>query len=85
MPERFVQSHIRNLPLFQRLTPQQLAAMAEAFQVLRFEPNEVIFRQGQPSQGMFVFVSGRGVLTQAGTSVLGNANQIPQLVLSLLR
>ncbi len=67
MPERFVQSHIRNLPLFQRLTPAQLAQIAEAFQVLRFEPGETIFQQGQPSQGMFVFVSGRGLLTQIGS------------------
>jgi hypothetical protein len=67
MPERFVQSHIRNLPLFQRLTPGQLAEMAEAFQVLRFEPGETIFQQGQPSQGMFLFVAGRGVLTQVGS------------------
>ncbi len=66
MAERFVQSHIRNLPLFQRLTAPQLAEIAGAFQVLRFEPNEVVFRQGQPSQGMFVFASGRGVLTQVG-------------------
>ena len=67
MPERFVQSHIRKLPLFQRLTPGQLAEIANAFQVLRFEPGETVFQQGQPSQGMFVFVSGRGVLAQVGS------------------
>jgi hypothetical protein len=66
MAERFIQSHIKNLPLFERLTPQQLPEVAEAFQVLRLEPGNPLFQQGQSSQGYFVFVSGRGVLTQRG-------------------
>jgi CRP/FNR family transcriptional regulator, cyclic AMP receptor protein len=64
MADRFVMSHIRRLPLFAALPDQYLASLSEAFRVTRYEPGEVIFRQGMPSQGMYMFVSGRGVLLQ---------------------
>jgi CRP-like cAMP-binding protein len=58
----FVLNHIKNIPLFERLTPDQLGALSLQFQVLRFEPGEIVFAQGQPTQGMFVFVSGKALL-----------------------
>ena len=66
MPDRFVLSHIRRLPLFQRLDDEQLGLLSEAFQGARFEPGAVVFRQGEPSQGLYLFVSGRGLLVQTG-------------------
>ncbi|PJF25537.1 MAG: hypothetical protein CUN53_12275, partial [Phototrophicales bacterium] len=64
MTDRFVLNHIRNIPLFERLSPDQLGALSTAFQVLRFEPGEIVFAQGQPTQGMFVFISGKALLTR---------------------
>jgi hypothetical protein len=66
MADRFVLSHIKRFPLFERLTPQQLEAVANAVQVLRYQPGEIIFTQGQPATGAVIFASGRGELTQVG-------------------
>lgn len=51
--------------MFELLTPEQLALVASAFQILRFEPNQYLFQQGQPTQGLFVVVSGRAALVRA--------------------
>jgi hypothetical protein len=66
MADRFVQSHIRRLPLFERLSDRELGLISTAFQVMRFEPGEVVFYQGQPARGMYMFVSGQGALVQTG-------------------
>src|SRR5258705_12725811 len=67
MADRFVLSHLKRFPLFERLSPQQLEAVANAVQVLRYQPGEVIFTQGQPTTGAVIFASGRGELTQVGS------------------
>src|SRR5664279_316709 len=64
MAERFVQSHIRNLPLFEQFSPPQIGVLASVVQVLRFEPGQLIFQEAQPTHGLFLFVSGRGLLTR---------------------
>src|SRR5690349_16519290 len=64
MAERFIQSHIRRMLLFESLPDDQLEIVANAFQVLRFEPGALVFRQGQPGQGLFYFVAGRALLTR---------------------
>lgn len=68
MADRFVVSHLRRLPLLARLSPEQLEYVANAAQVLRFEAGELVFKEGQPNAGLFFFVSGRGVLSQAGAN-----------------
>ena len=40
MAERFVHAHIRNLPLFEQLSPPQIGVVASIVQVLRFEPGQ---------------------------------------------
>lgn len=65
--DRFILSHVRNLPLFERLSPDQHALIANTIQVIRYEPGQLVFQQGQPTRGLMVFVSGRGVLTQFGS------------------
>lgn len=64
MAERFVQAHIRRLPLFEQLSPPQLGVLAGIVHVLRFEPGQAVVLEGQPTEGMVVFVSGRGILTR---------------------
>ncbi|MFN8450803.1 MAG: cyclic nucleotide-binding domain-containing protein [Anaerolineae bacterium] len=64
MAEHFVQAHIRRLPLFEQLSPPQIGVLAGIVHVLRFEPGQLVFQEGQPNEGMVVFVSGRGILTR---------------------
>jgi uncharacterized membrane protein YdbT with pleckstrin-like domain len=64
MAERFVQAHIRNLPLFAQLSPPQIAVISGIVQVLRFEPGQLVVQEGKPTQGLLLFVSGRGILTR---------------------
>ncbi len=61
---RFVQSHLRRLPLFARLDEEQLNAVASIVQVARVEPGTLLVQQGQPAQALFLFVSGRALLTR---------------------
>lgn len=77
MSERFVQSQIKRMLLFERLPEDQLQLVAAAFQVLRFEPGAVVFREGQASQGLFYFVSGRGVLTHWQPNEQGLMVEVP--------
>ncbi len=64
MADRFILSHLRRLPMFARLTPEQYELVASIVQVLRFEPGQFLFRQGQPTPGLIYFVSGGGILVQ---------------------
>lgn len=64
MPDRFVESHIKQIPMFQNLAPQHIDLIVKAFQVLQFEPGEIVVKQGNPTQGLFVIISGQGVLTR---------------------
>lgn len=66
MPDRFIQTNIRRLPLFQQMPDDQLAVMSDAFQIMRFQPGESVFRQGEEALGMYLFISGRAVLIQVG-------------------
>ncbi len=62
MPDRFQESHIRQVPLFQSLTQAQIEIVAQSFQVRRYNPGEVIFNQNDPTMGMHIFVEGQAVL-----------------------
>ncbi len=66
MPDQFIQSHIRPLPLFQTMSPEQLAHIADAFVRLTYRAGEVIFYQGQETTGMYLFVTGEGRFIQDG-------------------
>lgn len=61
MPDRFIASRIRDLPLFERLTDAQIDQISDAFQAIRYEPGMIVFRQEQASQGLMLIVDGRGV------------------------
>ncbi len=66
MADRFVIANARRLPLFARLDAQQMDWVASVTQVLRFEPGEEVFRQGEVAQGMLMVISGSGLLVQRG-------------------
>lgn len=66
MADRFILSHIQRLPVFARLAPEQLEQVSTVVQALRYEPGEYVLRQGQRNEGLLLFVSGSGALTQTG-------------------
>lgn len=68
MADRFIQSHVQKLPIFQRLPPDQFDRVVDQFEVQRYEAGEFIFRQGQRIPGMILVISGRGILVQPGAS-----------------
>lgn len=70
----FIQRHVRNLPLFARLTVQEVDAVARAAEVIQLQPGQIAFQQGQPTRGLMLFVAGRGVLTRR------NANNVEEPV-----
>ena len=74
MPDRFVETHIQQLPLFARLPLDQLRWAMDAFRMMRFEPGEMVFAQGEPTQGLYMFVSGRALLVR--TDAQGRQQQI---------
>ena len=65
MQERYV-SYIRRFPLFAKLPEPQFNAVLHAFQVLGFQPGQVILQQGQPTRGLYIFVNGQGILFNTG-------------------
>jgi hypothetical protein len=65
MPDRFVESHIQRLPMFQYLKPEELDLVVKAFQVLRFQTGEFIVKEGNATQGLFIVVNGSVRLLQA--------------------
>ena len=74
MPERF-DANIRKLPLFANLPQQHLEWARDAMRIMRVEPGEAIFNQGDQAQGLYMFISGQGRLVRqnpdGGTQVLG--------------
>ncbi|MDX2162086.1 MAG: cyclic nucleotide-binding domain-containing protein [bacterium] len=64
MADRFVLARIQHLPLFDQLTEAQLEVVSDVFQAVRYEPGMTVFKQGQPSQGLMLIVSGRGVFSR---------------------
>jgi CRP-like cAMP-binding protein/membrane protein YdbS with pleckstrin-like domain len=75
MPDRFVESHIRQIPKFAQMPDDLLEQIGQAFQVLRLEPGNLLFRQGEPARGLYMFVNGGGRLIQTdpqgGAHLLG--------------
>jgi hypothetical protein len=65
MADPFIINKLRQLPLFERLSDQQLAQVAEITQVHQLQAGQYLFAQGQPTTGAQIFVSGRGALLSA--------------------
>ncbi len=66
MADPFVVSHVRRLPLFAHLSPDQVGAIAAAFQQARYAPGDRLYRQGELSQALYLFISGGGRVLYTG-------------------
>lgn len=74
MADPFVLSHVRRLPLFAQLNPEQLDVMAGAFQQIHYRAGEALYHQGEDSHALYLFVSGGGQIL----TVDANGAQHPQ-------
>ncbi|MGB1286245.1 MAG: cyclic nucleotide-binding domain-containing protein [Aggregatilineales bacterium] len=64
MPDRFIETHIRSIPLFQNLPEAQFQLVAQTFHVRRYNPGELVFQQNDPTRGMHLFIEGTAILVQ---------------------
>lgn len=62
MPDRYLESHIKPLPMFQRLRPDELNFVLRAFQVLEFQAGDTVIKEGNETQGLFILAEGEGIL-----------------------
>ncbi len=53
---------LRRVPLFQGLDPPKLKLLAFTASAMRFRPQEVIFRQGSPSDSAYVILAGEAAV-----------------------
>ncbi len=74
MPDRYQESHIRRVPLFENMPPEPFHKVARAFHVRRYDTGEIIFEQGSQAQGLYIFIEGQAVLLQYTQD--GNRRQI---------
>ncbi len=65
MPDRFLETHIRQLPLFANVPAEHLHWITEGFRVMRVEPGELVFKQGEPTAGLYMIVMGQAQLIQS--------------------
>ena len=62
MSDRFIETHVRQLPLFAPLPEELLQQTLSAMQIIRYEAGETVFHQGETSKGMYLLISGRADL-----------------------
>ncbi|HRF94102.1 MAG TPA: cyclic nucleotide-binding domain-containing protein, partial [Aggregatilineales bacterium] len=64
MSDRFIETHVRQLPLFAPLPDDLLQQTLSAMEMHRYEAGETVFHQGETSKGMYLLISGRAELVR---------------------
>lgn len=64
MPNQFVASNLRSLPMFAQFPHEALGTLSDYVLVLRVETNEILFHQGETARGLYFVVGGSARLTQ---------------------
>lgn len=62
MSDRFITTYVRQLPLFAPIPDDLLQYAVAAMQILRYEAGETVFRMGEISKGMYLFIQGQADL-----------------------
>ena len=78
MQANYIDSYIRQIPLFAKLSPEQLRLVSQAFEVRSYRAQEVICREGEPMLGMLTVISGQAVMLQL------DANGIQQPIATVI-
>lgn len=68
---------LARLPLFQELSPEQVAALAAAARERRLLRGEILFHKGDPSRGFYIVVTGQ--IKLAFPSIAGNEKVVQVL------
>ncbi|ETW00626.1 AGC/PKG protein kinase, variant [Aphanomyces invadans] len=58
---------LRNVPIFSSLSARQLSLLNRAFEVVKFEPDEIIVKQGVMGDAFYIVSSGSVVCTMDGS------------------
>lgn len=72
-----IEATLRQLPLFQELTPEQLARLSASTREKRLQKGEMLFQKGDKPKGFFMVVSGQVKL--AFSSAQGNEKVVDVL------
>ncbi len=59
-------THIRRLPLFSELSDDEVRLFEPYFRVVNYQAGEYVYRQGERSYALFLFIAGRGRLLRVG-------------------
>jgi len=62
--QRALDNHLRSVPIFAQLTDDFLNHLRDRVELLRFEPGQVIFRQGEPADSFYLIRTGFVKVTQ---------------------
>lgn len=63
--QRALDTHLRSVPIFAGLTDEFLGHLRERVELLRFDPGQMICRQGQPADSFYLIRTGFVKVTQA--------------------
>jgi CRP-like cAMP-binding protein/flavoprotein len=61
---RALDTHLRSVPIFEGLTDDFLNHLRDRVELLRFEPGQVVFRQGEPADSFYLIRTGFVKVTQ---------------------
>lgn len=78
MQANYLETYIRQIPLFANLNSAQLQLMSQAFEVRSYRVGEDIFREGMPAEGLLMFISGQAIMLQ--TDAVGNLQPIATVI-----
>lgn len=68
MDEAGEHEHLRKIPFFEDLTPEDLERVAKIGERRAFEPGQALLAEGTEGQAMFVILSGRATVEAGGTT-----------------
>jgi CRP-like cAMP-binding protein len=66
VPAHTLESIVAEIPLFAGMKPEHLALIAGCAKNVRFEPGEMIWRQGEPADQFFIVRQGRVAVEMHG-------------------
>ena len=64
-----VADHLRQVPLFSRCSPKELATVAKQVEILEFEPGVKIVAQGEHGDAFYVLIDGDAIVRRNGRRV----------------
>ena len=74
--------HLRKIPFFEDLTPEDLERVARIGEQRRFEAGQPLIAEGTEGQAMFVVLSGRAAVETGGTTYeLGAGDFVGEMAL----